>query len=218
VIDIQIVRLSDVVPVTGIAAVPGVIPRSVMLTGKGFRNIESVYLNNSPAPEFVVVSETEVLAQVPTDQLREAITSAYVLSTQPSFSERSLVEWTMGTRPQTVAGTLLLVQTFARLLLRTPGTNAFHKNLGGGLQRTIGKLIGPSARDRIGAELAVAVARTKQQLIAAQTPNRRIPPEERLLTASVIGLAMQPREGQVYMSVGVESHAGTNAAATLVRQ
>jgi hypothetical protein len=218
VIDIQVVRLSDVVPVTSISSVPGVSPRSVMLTGRGFQGVESVYLNNSPAPEFVVISETEILAQVPIDQRREAITSAYVLSTKLSFSERSLIEWNIGNRIQTVSGTLLLVQTFARILLRTPGSNAFHKTLGGGLQSAIGRLIGPNARDRIGAELAVAVARTKQQIIASQTPNRRIPPEERLLTASVVGLSMTPREGQVYMSVSVDSHAGTSAAATLVRQ
>jgi hypothetical protein len=218
VIDFQVVRLSDVVPVTGIASVPGVSPRSVMLSGRGFKSIESVYLNNSPSPEFVVMSESQILAQVPIDQRREAITSAYVLSSSLTFSERSLVEWSIGTRPQTVSGTLLLVQTFARILLRTPGSNAFHKTLGGGLQRAIGQLIGPNARDRVGAELSVAVARTRQQLIAIQTPNRRIPPEERLLTASVLGLSISPREGQIFMSVGVESHAGTSAAATLVRQ
>lgn len=217
-IDIQVVRLSDVLPVTGIEAVPGVVPRSVMLTGRNFRGIESVYLNDSVAPEFVVISETQVLAQVPIDQRREAIRSAYVLSTQLSFTEKSLIEFTTGTRPQTASGTLLLVQTFVRILLRTPGTNAFHKESGGGLQQNIGRLIGASARDKVGAEFAVAVARTKQQIISSQTPNRRIPPSERLLSASVVGLSVQPRQGSIYMTVGIETHAGTNAAATLVRQ
>lgn len=217
-IDIQVVRLSEVLPVTGIAAVPGVSPRSVRITGRGFRNIESVYLNDSPAPEFVIMSESEILAQVPVDQRREAIRSAYVLSTSLSYTERSLIEWTVGTRPQTVSGTLLLVQTFARILLRTPGTNAFRRTLGGGLQQSIGRLISANARDKVGAELAVAVARTKQQIIAAQTPNRRLAPEERLLSAQVIGLSVQPRQGSIYMTVGVDSHAGTSAAATLIRQ
>lgn len=216
-IDIQTVRLSDVLPVTGIERVPGVTPRSVTLRGRDFTNVESVYMNGSVSPEFIVRSPNEILAQVPADQRAAAIVEAYVLSTRLTFSQRSLVQMSVGTRPQTVSGTLALVQTFVRILLRTPGTNIFHKNLGGGLYRNIGKVMGTNARDRVGAEAAVSVARTRQAIISSQTPDRRIPPEERLLSADIIGLELSPREGTLYMSVSVTSHAGTTAAATLFR-
>lgn len=216
-IDIQVVRLSDVVPVTGIEAVPGVRPRTVRLTGRDFKNVESVYLNGSLAPEIVIVSTSEILAQVPLDQVQQTIREAYVLSTRLSFTDRSLVELSVGLRPQTVEGTLSLVQMFVRMLLRTPNSNKFHTNTGGGLFKNIGRVMGSNARDRIGAEAAVAVARTRQLIIATQTPDRRIPPEERLLSADVIGLSISPREGTVYMSVATRSHAGTTAAATIIR-
>ncbi len=216
-IDIQVVRLSDVLPVTSIERVPGVSPRTVRLRGRDFRNVESVYLNGSVSPEFVVLSQGELLAQVPADQVQVAIHEAYVLSTRLTFTKRSIVEMSVGVRPQAVSGTLALIQTFVRILLRTPGTNVFRRTLGGGLYQNVGKVLSTNARDRVGAEVAVAVARTRQAIIASQTPDRRIPPEERLLSADIIGLELSPREGTLYMSVSVTSHAGTTAAATLFR-
>ncbi len=216
-IDIQVVRLSDVLPVTGIERVPGVLPRTVRLRGSDFRNVESVFLNGSSAPEFVVLSQAELLAQVPPDQLSAPIREAYVLSTRLTFSKRSIVEMSVGVRPQTVSGTLALVQTFIRMLLRTPGTNVFHPQTGGGLYKNVGKVLGSKARDRVGAEAAVAVARTRQLIISTQTPDRRIPPDERLLSAEIIGLEVVPQEGTLSMAVRVDSQAGVSAAATLFR-
>lgn len=216
-IDIQVVRLSDVLSVNGIERVPGVLPRTVRLRGSDFRNVESVYMNGSLSPEFVVMSQTEILAQVPADQLQSPITEAYVLSARLTYSNRSVVEMSVGIRPQTVSGTLALVQTFIRMLLRTPNTNVFHRNTGGGLYQGVGRVLGSKARDKVGAEAAVAVARTRQLIISTQTPDRRIPPEERLLTADLIGLEMNPQEGSLSMAVRVDSHAGTSAAATLFR-
>lgn len=216
-IDFQVVRLNDVLPVTGIERVPGVQPRTVRLKGRDFRNVETVYLNGSVSPEFVVLSQGEILAQVPADQKSVAIQEAYVLSTRLTFTKRSVVELSVGIRPQTVSGTLLLVQTFIRLLLRTPGSNIFHPTSGGGLYRNIGKVLGSNSRDRVGAEAAVAVARTRQLIISTQTPDRRIPPEERLLSADIIGLELVPQQGELHMSIRVDSHAGTSAAATLFR-
>lgn len=215
--DIQVVRLSDVLPVTAISRVPGVTPRSVMLDGNDFENVEQVFLNGSPAPEFIVMSSRQILAQVPLDQVEETIREAYVLSTRLSFTNRTVVELSVGTRPQTVSGALLLVQNFVRMLLRTPSTNIFDKTSGGGLYRQIGRVMGADVREQIGAEVAVAISSTRQQFIAAQTPDRRIPPDERLLTAELIGLTVSPREGSIYASVAVTSHARATAAATIIR-
>lgn len=213
--DIQVVRLSEVLPVDSIAGVPGVTPRSVMISGRNFENVEAVYLNNSMAPEFVVMSVRQILVQVPEDQVSQTIKEAYVLSTRLSYTAKSMIELTVGIRPQIAEGTLLLIQNFTRMLLRTPGTNVFSKSSGGGLFRRIGKNL--TSRDEIGAEAAVSVSRTRQLFVSTQTPDRRIPPEERLLSAEIIGLNVSPQEGSIYMSVSITSHAGTSAAATIVR-
>lgn len=215
-IDFQVVRLQDVLPITSISRLPGVKPRSVEITGSDFVNVESVFLNDSLSPSIVVMNERRILAQVPADQIEATISSAYVLSTRLTFTSKSIVDLTLGKRPQPVSGILMLVQNFVRVLLRTPGTNIFN-NLGGGLFQSIGRTIGAHSRDRVGSDIAVAVARTRQAFIQAQTPDRRIPPEERLLTADIIGLSIVPEEGTIYASISVTSQAGTSAAATIVR-
>jgi len=215
-IDFQVVRLQDVLPVTSISPLPGVTPRSVEITGTDFINVESVYINDSLSPSIIVMSEKRILAQVPDDQRLETIRAAYVLSTRLTFTQRSLVELSVGRRPQTVSGILMLVQNFVRILLRTPGTNIFN-SLGGGMFESIGKNIGANSRDRVGSSIAVSVARTRQAFIAAQTPDRRIPPEERLLTADIIGLSIVPEQGTIYATIALTSQAGTSAAATIIR-
>lgn len=214
-IDIQVVRLHDVLPVNSISRLPGVTPRSVKITGTDFVNVEAVYLNGSLSPSIVVMSASEILAQVPGDQVLATIKEAFVLSTRLTFSARSLIEMSVGLRPQTCSGTLMLVQNFTRMMLRTPRSNAFHPNGGGGLYRSIGKNLGVNTRDRVGSDIAVAIARTRQMFIAVQTPDRRIPPEERLLSADIIGLSITPQEGTIYATVSVRSHAGIVAAATI---
>ncbi len=216
-IDFQVVRLQDVLPITSITRLVGVKPRSVEILGSDFINVESVYLNDSLSPSIVVMSETRILAQVPDDQVNETIRAAYVLSTRLTLTQRSLVDLSIGKRPQTVSGVLMLVQNFVRVLLRTPGTNIFNPNLGGGLFKSIGKNIGANSRDRVGSDIAVSVARTRQAFIAAQTPDRRIPPEERLLTADIIGLSIVPEQGTIYATISVKSQAGSSAAATIIR-
>lgn len=215
-IDFQVVRLQDVLPITSITPLHGVVPRSVEILGTDFINVESVFLNDSLSPSIIVMSEKRILAQVPTDQRLESIRSAYVLSTRLSFTQRSMVDLSLGRRPQTVSGILMLVQNFVRILLRTPGTNIFN-NLGGGMFESIGRNIGANSRDRVGSNIAVSVARTRQAFIAAQTPDRRIPPEERLLTADVIGLSILPEQGTIYTTIALTSQAGTSAAATIIR-
>lgn len=214
-IDFQVVRLQDVLPVTKIARLAGVSPRSVEISGTGFVNVESVYLNNSISPSIIVMSETRILAQVPDDQVNATISSAYVLSTRLSYTQRSMIDLTLGKRPQTVSGILMLTQNFVRMLIRTPGTNKFN-NLGGGLFKNIGRTLGVTSKDRVGADVAVAIARTRQAFIAAQTPDRRIPPEERLLTADPIGLSVVPEQGAIYVAISIKSQAGSSAAATIV--
>lgn len=215
--DFQVVRLSEVLSVSAVNSAPGVVPRSVILRGDNFENVETVILNGSTAPEFIALSSTEILAQVPADQLNESIREAYVLSTRLSYTSKSVVEFAVGIRPQMVTGVLLLVQNFVRMLIRTPNTNIFDRNSGGGLYQQVGRVLSAGSRDRVGAEVAVAVARTRQTFIAAQTPDRSIPPDERLLSAEVIGLSVSPREGTVYASVSVTSHARATAAATIIR-
>jgi hypothetical protein len=202
--------------VNEIQEAPGVIPRSVIITGDDFASVETVLLNQFPAPEFVQYAPHKILAQVP-DQVRDdVIRDVMVLSTALTLTDKSLVEFTVGTRPKKVNGILRLIQIFIRMLLRTGGSNIFHTRLGGGLQKKVGATIGGAGRDRVIGDAILAVANTRQQIISAQTPDRNIPVSERLLGAEVGGVDYDLQSGTLFMTIILTNYSGRRGAATLV--
>lgn len=216
--DIRVIRLLDVLPIIRIEEAVGVSPRSVILTGEDFESVEEVLLNGFPSPEFVVYHPQKVLAQVPGEVVATAITDVFILSAKLTLTERSIVEFTFGTRPEKVTGILKLMQTFIRRLIRSPNTNVFHRNSGGGLFHKIGSTVGAGPnRSRAAADATIAVNRTQEQVIAVQTPIRSIPPTERLLSATITGLDVDVQNGALSMSIDLISHSGLRGRATIVR-
>lgn len=208
---IQLIRMLDVLKVNTVRNAPGVVPRSLIVTGDDFSSVEKVLINGDASPDFVVYSKTELAAQVP-DQLVDAfITDVSVLSSGITFTQRSLIEFTFGTRPKKVRGILRLMQTFLRILLRTPGSNRFHPRSGGGL----GLRVGDNITSRTAADVAIAINTTRQYLVGVQTSERNIPPSERLLSAEISGLTADRQNTQVAVTIVLTSHAGDRSAATI---
>jgi len=214
--DIQVVRLLDVLDVNTIEEAPGVTPRSIIVSGKDFGNVEQVLLNGTPSPEFVVFQPNKLIAQVPDIAVEQVIRDVTILSGALTLTERSIVEFTMGTTPKKTSGILRLMQTFIRLLLRTPGTNVYNRSLGGGLLGKVGTVLAAGNRNRASADASVAVTRTRQQIINTQTPDRSIPPSERLMGADLTALTVDAENGQLLLTVLLTNHSGDAGAATLI--
>jgi hypothetical protein len=208
---VQLIRLLDAVDVLGVEPLPGVVPRSVRVRGRDFRSIEQIFLNGFEAPEFVVYSSTELAVQVPMELALAQITDVLVLSRNLTLTERSLIDFTVGTRVQTARGTVRLMQTFLRLLLRTPGSNLFHPTSGGGLHASVGGNITP----RSAADIHVAVGQARQQMLAAQAGQSGLSPTERLMGAEVAGVRVDPQRTSIYATIILTSAAGDRAGTTL---
>lgn len=208
---IQVIRLLDLLEVNSISNAAGVHPRSIVVQGSDFRSVEQVLINGMVSPEFVVYSTTRLVAEVPETISDSIITDVAVLSNTITLTDRSLVEFTLGTRPKKATGTLRLMQVFLRQLLRTPGSNLFHPRSGGGMLRRVGGNISNTAA----ADIAVAVSTTKNYIVGAQSGERRIPPAERLLSAEIGGVTVDPSNTSIYVTIVLTSHSGKRGAATL---
>lgn len=208
---IQLIRLLDVLEVNSIRNATGVSPRSIIVTGQDFKNVEQVLIDGLPAPAFVTYSTTELIAEVPLALRQSTLRSVNVLSNVLTLTDRSMVEFTFGVRPKIATGTLRLMQTYLRILLRTPGSNKFHTRSGGGLLNMIGKNISNTTA----ADVAVAVQTAKQYVINVQTSNRNLPPSERLLDAEIKTLDVDPLSTSVFLTVALTSHSGRVGTASL---
>lgn len=209
---IQLIRLLDVVNVNLVKEAVGVSPRSIIIEGEDFNSVEQVIIDGIQSPDFVVYSTTKLVAEVPEPLRTSTIGTVTVLSQNLTLTDRSLVEFTFGTRPKLIRGTLRLMQNFLRILLRSPGSNIFHKRSGGGLL----KRIGSSVSSRSAADVQIAVTLTKQYIINIQTPVRQIPPSERLLSAEIAALNADPSNTSLYVTIILTNHSGQRAGTTLV--
>ena len=208
---IQVIRLLDVLRVNSISNAAGVHPRSIVVQGEDFGSVEEVLINGVTAPSFIVYSKTRLIAEVPESISDSIVTGVTVLSNAITLTGRSLVEFTMGTRPKTATGILRLLQVFLRMLLRAPGSNIFHPKLGGGLLTRIGGNISKSAA----ADITVSISNARAQIIAAQSSEPAIPGSERLLSAEINGIAVDSSNTSIYVTVILTSHSGKRGAATL---
>lgn len=199
-----LIRLIDIVPVTSFANAPGVSPRSLLVSGQDFENIESVMIGGVPSPEFIAYSRNQILAQVPESLVDQPITEVLVYASALRPTERSLIEFTVGVRPKKVRGILRLLQNYVRILLRSPGTNVFHPTSGGGLRRRIGENLTSAAS----ADVIAAVSRTTAYFLSVQARQSELPPSERLLSAEVQGVTPDEGTGTLYVTISLTSHTG----------
>lgn len=209
---IRLLRLLDVLPVTAAQNAPGVSPRSLLIECDELTAVDQVLMNGVSSPSFTVFSKSRLLAQVPSILDQATITDVAVLSSAASLTRRSLIEFGMGTRVRAQTGAQRLIQTFVRMLLRTPGSNIFHPTLGGGLYAGIGQNI----TARTAADITMAVSSVRSQIIAAQTQNSAIPASERLLSAEVAGTKEDPANATIYVTLVVTAHDRQRSAATLL--
>lgn len=208
---IQVIRLLDALPVNSVQVAPGVTPLAVIIHGEDFRNVESVLLNGFMSPSFVVLNQTQIVAEVPQSIRLSAITDIVVLSFNLTLTEQSVVEFTVGQRVRSIQGITRLMQVFLRQLLRTPGTNVFHPQSGGGLMRQVGQ----NLTDRSAADIQIAIDRTRRYITSIQAASPRLPPDERLLSAEIAGLVVNPEDTSVSVTIVLTSHTGQRAGASL---
>jgi len=75
--------------------------------------------------------------------------------------------------------------------------------------------VGGNISNSAAADIAVAVSSTKNYIVGAQSSEQRIPPGERLLSAEISGLTVDPSNTSIYVTIVLTSHSGKRGAATL---
>jgi hypothetical protein len=209
-VDFQVVFPQESVKLNAIrrAQLGGV--QALRMEGQDFRAVDEVLINNIEAPEVIVLSPTELVAQLP-DALQDNpdVNSVVVLSRRFTVSERSLFRFRIGERPGKVRGILRLLQLFIKMLLTTPGTDIFRPNAGGGVLSKVGATFGADEENNLVTDFVVA------QIIAMQSRDSRSPRDERLLSATVVGTQFDKLQGAMYVAIEVVSQAGQAAVANV---
>jgi hypothetical protein len=209
--DIQVTYLRDIVNVLSVTNVVGSDPRTLDVRGPDFSSVVKVEVNEIEAPSYVVMSKTRLLVQVPDSMQNELIRSVNVLSSRMTATDRSQVYFELTDRPQKVTGIQKLVQTFLLFLMRTPGSDAWAPNTGGGVQRLVGSNFSKNATGGITAAFTLAVSRVRTQIISRQARDSRLNTDEKLAAANVLSAIFSAQQTALLARVELISQSGKRA-------
>lgn len=214
-VDFQVVFPSEVIELTKVKLIQGN-PPQLDITGKDFRSVDEVLINDIPAEEIVVVSKNRLLATIPVGARNGFPIRVLVMSRRLTLTPKSLIRFKIGRTPSKVRGILKLIQVFVKLLFTTPGTDIFSPRLGASGLKDIGRSFSKSQTSGIVSDFVVAVDTTARQIIRLQAQNPALPSDERLLTAKVQGSSFDPTQAALIVSVEITSQAGTSATTNVV--
>lgn len=216
-IDLQMIEIRDVIPVKRLEIAHGVEPRSVYVRGPDMRSASEVWLNEYRSPDFVVIDNKTLLAQVPDAIELGPMRSVTVISSKLTQSERSRIQFRLGDATKFVSGIERLIQLFLKILLQTPGTDAFAPDLGGGLLRAAGRLSrSPTAgANTLVADVEVGVSTTRKQILSLQAHEPSLSLQEKLLYARLLEARFSPTDQTLYAIIDIANQAMQSSVVSL---
>lgn len=214
--DFQVCFPQQVIELTAIKVAPGVTPRTLDITGKDFRSIDEVLINEVTSPSVVILGKNRLLAQIPASLGGSSVQTVNVTSRQLTLTKKSLIKFRVGHTPSKVRGILRLVQIYLKILLTTPGTDIFTQRVGADALKNIGRTFGKSQSGGIISDFVLANTTTVRQVIAIQGRDSSIPRDERLLSARVLAAQYSQQETALLVSIEINSQALRSATANLM--
>jgi len=212
--DIKVIAIKDILTVNSVTRVPNFSPPTLSFTGLKFLQADEVTINDIPAPEFIIVSGTKLLAQIPDSQVSSTIRRVSVFATRPFPDRKSLLRFKIE-NIESLEGLERLVQHFVKVLIQTPGSDAFNSTEGGGILSLVGTTVG--RKDTVGLQttMITAVNRVRDQIVTKQSRIPQLSPDERLLRADTMAVGFDPNTSTLAARISIGAVSGRDAVANL---
>jgi hypothetical protein len=183
---------------------------AINVDGTDFIDVVSVEINGTRSPAFTVFSATRLTADIPDQQIGKSIQSVTVYRALESATVgTSVIRFDLATTG-IAEGRTLLTQRFIKLLLTTPGSDIFRKDMGTDLRSLIGSTL-PAATLRAKASFSVEKAaqflRREQALRPVSTPS------EMLKSATVLSAQFTPETSTLDLRIRIMAMDGTSTDA-----
>lgn len=210
--DFRVVQAKVALRITSMTPVRGFEPPAILITGESFDKAEEIIFNGIQVTEFIILGPNRLVAKIPDSQVGKALDSLFVLTSTSATHTEAVLSLGLSKPVRTVSGIDRLVQEWTMVFLTTPGSDIFDPSGGGGAAAIVGK---SADRDSASAALSQAVERTRQQITAKQARNSKIPPAERLLSASLVSVKFDAQTTTLSAVVDLKNMLGSSALVTL---
>ena len=191
------------------------IPDSGMLEvqGEDFTKVASVRVNKILV-DHVVMGHGTLYCTLP--EGIKYLDSVDVISTSKTINRTSFFEYMMGDSPSLTSGSAKMTFQFIKLLMTTPGSDVFHKDLGGNMQHWVGQKLAANNPYALIAKTVVAVTSLGARMSAAQL-QANLPPEERIAAVQVVDVGFsQAKPDVLNLSIKLTSAAQQTALIGLI--
>lgn len=213
--DIKLLTIRDLLPVSEVEFVANLVPLSMSIIGEKLDQATKIFINDVEAPEFVVMTRSRIIAQVPSSEVKSIINKVAVIAEKPSAGRSSLLHFEMEGTFRSLQGIERLVQHFCKLLMQSPGSDKFSPNEGGGLLRIVGRNVSRNDAKSLQASVVGAVSRTRDQILSRQASNSRIPSDERLLSVTAEAVGFDVATTTLRARIALAAVSGKQAVANL---
>lgn len=203
--DYQVLAFQDAAPLRQVG-IYGKNPLTLDIRGRTFVGVASVKINGVDSPEFIVVSPTRILAQVPDQEVKSALRTVRVLLSREGLTPSANVDLLSTVPGARASGFTKLMQAYLRVLFTNPGEDLAFPWLGAGLGKLVGAA-GTSGELRAAAVSAVATA--EQHLLRLQVKNSLLTDSERLRSASLLKAEYSVQTTSVAVRVTLTAMDGT---------
>ncbi len=214
-IDIKVILIKDILKVNRVSYLENFSPQSIRIEGSLLLQASEVLINDIDSPEFMIISNDQLIAQVPDSQVNSRLRSVTVLANKPSTDRSSILHLDAGRTFSRLQGLEKLVQYFVKLLLQNPGSDIFSPTEGGGVLGLVGRVVTKSDTTSLSASLVSAVNQTRDQILARQNKIPRIPSDERLLRADTQAVGFNPSTTTLAARISIGAVSGRDAVANL---
>lgn len=153
----------------------------LVVKGEDFTKTTSVRVNKVRV-DFVVIDPGTLYCELPADA--KYLDTVEVISSSRTVSRETFFEYMLGDSPTTTSGPAKMTFQFVKLLMTTPGTDIFNKNMGGNLQHWVGQTVDLKNPYALIAKTVLSITTLGANVAGSQLASR-LPPEERLASVQV---------------------------------
>lgn len=181
---------------------------SLLIKGQDMHYATQVLVNGQAA-EFMSLSTTAVLAEVPSSVRAKPIEQLLVLTDVPVAGEPLQVRFGVGASMRALSGFDATVQTFLKIMLTTAGSDRFNRARGGSLQSVIGVPLTADNRGAVQADIIEAVQRAQDEVVSIQNRQEgRLRDDERLRSADVRSVGVNLNSSTIPIVIALSSRSG----------
>lgn len=186
---------------------------SLDIRGTDFSATSVVLINGHRSPQFIVISDKRLLADLPRAVLGDTIKTLNVLKTTVTgVSEGSIISFEAIPISADVRSSTFLVQKVLKYLLTTKGSDIFAPNSGGNLQSLLGSV--EQAGGSLSAYAQIYVQNALEDILRDQSGSTS-PPEEKVQSINVISSSYSKVHTSLDIRMSITSMTGATVVAGL---